>query len=168
MKTFTKIILAVSMLVMSNMASAVAPGQTVNIGTLDQSIVSTTVVHPMPAGGSFMDILNFSVSSESMLLSNLVELELAPVVGLDVFSWDIFAVGSNVALGYAQDVTSRLYGLIGPGDYFAQVSGSTTGIFGGSYTLNLVTAPVPEPSMIALMLGGLGLVGFMARRRKAA
>ena len=29
-------------------------------------------------------------------------------------------------------------------------------------------AVVPEPSIIALMLGGLGLVGFMARRRKEA
>jgi len=29
------------------------------------------------------------------------------------------------------------------------------------------TAAVPEPESYALMLGGLGLVGFMARRRKA-
>ena len=31
----------------------------------------------------------------------------------------------------------------------------------------LVTA-VPEPSVYALMLGGLGLIGFMARRNKKA
>ena len=30
-----------------------------------------------------------------------------------------------------------------------------------------ITAPVPEPETYALMLAGLGLVGFMARRRKA-
>ena len=29
-------------------------------------------------------------------------------------------------------------------------------------------APVPEPETYALMLAGLGLVGFAARRRKAA
>lgn len=31
-----------------------------------------------------------------------------------------------------------------------------------------VMAPVPEPSTYALMIGGLGLVGLMAARRKQA
>jgi hypothetical protein len=30
------------------------------------------------------------------------------------------------------------------------------------------TSPVPEPETYAMLLAGLGLVGFMARRRKAA
>jgi hypothetical protein len=33
---------------------------------------------------------------------------------------------------------------------------------------NFAVSAVPEPETYALMLGGLGLVGFMARRRKAA
>ncbi|MCF6345255.1 MAG: PEP-CTERM sorting domain-containing protein [Thiomicrorhabdus sp.] len=40
--------------------------------------------------------------------------------------------------------------------------------FGDNFSvddLSLTVSPVPEPSSIALMLGGLGLIGFMAARR---
>ncbi len=59
------------------------------------------------------------------------------------------------------------------GNYDLQVSG-TAGAFGGAYwggaTLatnnSLIFAPVPEPETYAMMLAGLGLMGFVARRRK--
>lgn len=37
----------------------------------------------------------------------------------------------------------------------------------GSANLSFTTAPVPEPETWALLLGGLGAVGLMVRRRKA-
>ncbi len=43
--------------------------------------------------------------------------------------------------------------------------GSTSNAFEAS---NFSVTPVPEPETYALMLAGLGVVGFMARRRRAA
>lgn len=37
-----------------------------------------------------------------------------------------------------------------------------------TYHIEMVNPPIPEPETYALMLAGLGLVGFMARRRKQA
>ena len=39
-------------------------------------------------------------------------------------------------------------------------------INGGSYQLQMSATPVPEPESWALLLGGLGLVGLMTRRRE--
>ena len=45
---------------------------------------------------------------------------------------------------------------------------STTGVFSGNSQSQLYIAPVPEPEIYAMMGLGLGLMGFMARRRKQA
>jgi hypothetical protein len=54
------------------------------------------------------------------------------------------------------------------GDYYVLVSGNlvsdTSASFGGAVML----APVPEPETYGMMLAGLGVLGFLARRRKAA
>jgi hypothetical protein len=46
----------------------------------------------------------------------------------------------------------------------ARNGGETQWAIGGSFA---PTAPIPEPETYALMLAGLGLVGWMAKRRKA-
>lgn len=55
------------------------------------------------------------------------------------------------------------------GSYYVQVGGTVVGNGGGSYGTDLAIsmAPVPEPETYAMMLAGLGLVGFVARRKKA-
>jgi hypothetical protein len=56
-----------------------------------------------------------------------------------------------------------------PGAYTLNVAGhKTESDLAGSYAGNIVTtpvSPVPEPKTYAMMLLGLGLVGFSARRR---
>jgi hypothetical protein len=44
---------------------------------------------------------------------------------------------------------------------------SITGTATNSYTIDISAAPEPEPETLALMLAGLGVVGFVGVRRKA-
>lgn len=52
------------------------------------------------------------------------------------------------------------------GNYFLQIDGYVAAPTGGSYSGNLAIAAVPEPETYGMLLAGLGLVGFMLRRRK--
>jgi hypothetical protein len=52
------------------------------------------------------------------------------------------------------------------GNYVLEVRGDVVGTAGGSYAGVLNIAPIPEPGEWALMLIGLGLIGFVAFRRK--
>lgn len=49
--------------------------------------------------------------------------------------------------------------------YTLQVSGKVNGLFGGMYEGALSVSPIPEPSTYAMLLVGLALFGFAARRR---
>jgi hypothetical protein len=82
-------------------------------------------------------------------------------------------VGATTNLFLTQQFGNPVVYQIGQGGTFSTVDtllaqGATTVAFNGStLTINAVT-PVPEPSTIAMMLAGLGLVGSIARRRRAA
>jgi hypothetical protein len=52
------------------------------------------------------------------------------------------------------------------GNYVLEVRGDVVGTAGGSYAGVLNISPIPEPGEWVLMLIGLGLVGFVATRRK--
>ena len=75
----------------------------------------------------------------------------------------IFEV-SNLSL-LAGNHTLTLYGLENCCDGGQQVQFSANGAAFQSFTAQTL-APVPEPETYAMMLGGLGLVGVVARRRR--
>jgi len=63
--------------------------------------------------------------------------------------------GTSISLS---NLTSGLYSF--------KITGNGIGTNGGSYAFGAFAAPVPEPSTWAMMLGGLGLIGFMTYRRR--
>ena len=77
--------------------------------------------------------------------------------------------GFTSVLNLLGDSSSKSTTLIA-GDYTITVNGNSNSKNGGVYSLglNVRTAPVAEPESYALMLAGLSLVGFVARRRKVA
>ena len=59
----------------------------------------------------------------------------------------------------ASNLANGAYGLIG--------QGSLASPFGGSFVVQGNLAPVPEPESYAMFLAGLGIIGAMARRKRA-
>jgi len=80
------------------------------------------------------------------------------------YSWDLSGIGLTFS-GYG-DVFS--IDNLGVGTYSLHVHGSVEG--GGLALLaaNITTTPIPEPATLALVLGSLGIMGVIVRRRKTA
>jgi hypothetical protein len=126
-------------------------------------------------GNTFADRFTFSVAgtvSQNLdaiisSISRTADVGLN-ITGLDLFRADNSLVSSGTMMrGGAIDVWTLSGNNLMAGDYYVRVSGSmvsaTSAAFGGAVML----APVPEPETYGMMLGGLGLLGFLARRRKA-
>lgn len=55
---------------------------------------------------------------------------------------------------------------LGAGDYILEIRGDVVGTYGGGYAGLLNISPVPEAGERAMLLLGLGLIGFIAARHK--
>ena len=73
-------------------------------------------------------------------------------------------VNFSPTVGITTDVLNPISLLAGT--YTLQIKGTLAGTSGGPYVgvLN-IAQPVPEPESYAMLMAGLGLIGFMARRR---
>ena len=121
-------------------------------------------------GGTFMDQFVFNVTGVDAIVSSVSR---TAATGLDITAFGLFSsAGSLISAGSgtsgAQDVWTISANNLAEGSYYLMVSGtilsSTSGSFGGAVMLN----PVPEPETCGMLLAGLGVVGMLARRRKAA
>ncbi|MBU0600929.1 MAG: FxDxF family PEP-CTERM protein [Gammaproteobacteria bacterium] len=116
--------------------------------------------------GSFMDIFTFTLASDTSLSTIGSSTESALFGIADPMIWlykEMGAVDTFIS-AYSFDHSFTIDSLAA-GDYYYKVTGITTGSTGGVYTLVSSTAPVPEPETYMMLLGGLGMIGLMAKRR---
>ncbi len=126
---------------------------------------SSTTGAPASTGlyyiNSSTDTLSFAPSA-----FNAPTISLVGSLGIDVLKANGFEVLPNgqAYAGFTVDdgvLTTGIYGVD-----LATGAATSLGTFNG--TLNgLTVAAVPEPETYALMMAGLGIVGFMAKRRKS-
>lgn len=147
-----KHIAAAAALTVSGAAFAVGPGP---LGMLDGSSVS---VGQVVGSGLFVDTYSFSLGAPATVFGGAFSLF---VEGFQVELLD----SGFTSYGIDMDLTDGFsFAGLGAGSYalqFAGFSTSPSGVYGGA------VAAVPEPETYALMLAGLGMVGFMAARRRS-
>jgi len=123
------------------------------------------------SAGVFEDTFTFTPSVAGFLEGSLVTTSSSGSTNINFTSGEINGVAFNFSpigdnewgftnLAYsAGPIVLKLFGVAGPGF----MDGAS---IAASYAGTLNVSAVPEPETWAMMLGGLGLMGFVARRRK--
>lgn len=98
------------------------------------------------------------VVSFSGLTAGTVSLNGGPATNMNPFA---IPGGTIYSLGFA--------GIVGDGVTYQTLTfnGFNSGTSSVTVTAMQTAAPVPEPETYAMMMAGLGAIGFMARRRKS-
>ncbi len=157
---------AVAVAIAGSMVSAGAVS--INFGTLTTAVT----VSDIERSGSFDDVFSFTLGTGTGIHGGVVGIDtVGDLVGQYRFGvgavpvWSSFSsllpVPSDPLTGDFS-LAKTFSGLTVGTKYWINVVGAGTQ---ASYAVTL--APVPEPETYALLLAGLGLVGAVARRRKA-
>ena len=117
--------------------------------------------------GMFDDTINFSLTAAQNISAILFNFsfgmpqnvigDFTATLSYEGSVIDSMVITDNVVMGSANAPAGN-YSLNLVGDFGAY----------GTYDVDAVLAPVPEPSTLGLMFGGMGLVGLMAYRARKA
>jgi len=158
---FTKsLVAAATLLSLVGAASAT----TTNLGTLP---IGATSFGGLAAPGAFLDTFTFVLPANGGSAYTVAGFPaVVPGFAITLTSLTLFN-SSNVAVASDNTVPLGLnFAANAGGSYYLEVAGTATGPSGGLYNGAISVTAVPEPGTYALMLAGLGAVGFVAARRR--
>jgi hypothetical protein len=123
-------------------------------------------------GNTFSDQFTFTVGDFPFNVDAIVaSISRSDGTGLDISALGLYTVanalvvsGTQVASG-AADIWQLSGDLLDPGSYYLQVQGTVVSDGAASYGAAALLTAVPEPAMLGMLAGGLGLMGVAARRR---
>ena len=114
-------------------------------------------------GGSGYSVTNFS-SIPGQFNTILATLSLISNPDGILFNADDAVLRTSVTPG--GNSLALTWSASSAGNYYVAVGGLSNGTQGGIYNGAISVTAVPEPETYAMMLAGLGALGFLARRRR--
>ena len=131
------------------------------------------------AAGAFSDHFTFTTDASAYLTDALLH-TVKPEVTISSFG--LYLASNNSLVGNSAVEVSQTDSSVaqaGSGywrfsgvniaantDYYVAVNGTVLSTSGTAYGGTVFITPVPEPETYAMLLGGLGIMAFLARRRK--
>lgn len=158
-------------------ASQSAFATTYDLGLLTPPVAISQQSNSLGSVKDFQDYFTFTLTADAATLFGGTPDVKIKVGGLkdiiDIEDVDLFSgvVGSGTLVKHDLDKSEEGFSFkkIAAGTYYLAVSGTQKGAGNGNYTLNIAATAataVPEPEAYAMMLAGLGLIGFVARRKQ--
>jgi len=157
------VVLAVSLATSAFAASAT----TFAIGTLP--IAPLVYSNTKAVTGAFEDLYTFMFPASGATASgSAVSINIDPILSITNIQVSLFTnANSFVASGPVGNSSVVFNTALIPGNsYYYKLTGTATGTGGGTYSFLASAAPVPEPATYALMAMGVGVIGFLANRRR--
>ena len=146
-----------------------------DLGTLNGAV---SIGNSFASNATISDVYIFDIASTSATVGTLVTINFDvpafpgteyAISNFTAAFWD--SSNTMIAMDTQSSPTDNLVTVsttLAPGlDYEFRVTGNVTGSLGGSYGGVLAAAPIPEANTYAMMLAGLGLLGFRVMRRRS-
>jgi hypothetical protein len=163
--------LAFAVMLAASSLAAATPSQGPGAVTLTHSVgdLWTASIGNKPVSGAFTDVYTFTnpVGANSIAWSTLINTSFASYADVTFTSADLNGISlftSSNPVGPTTFNVATLLPSYVTGPLVLTVSGvSGGGSYGGDFN---VLMAVPEPETYAMMIGGLGILAMLSRRRK--